>query len=439
MIVPTVTLSPRWTPLESHSKQSAFYRSSARFNVVEAGRRSGKTEACKRRKVRRAIRHGFPGYRCLLGAPTQAQAEAIWFDDIYALARPHVVDVKLSKAEIRLDNGAHFKVAGLDEARRIEGVPVDDAGIDEIADCRPDVWDKTLRPLVDTKGRPGSIDFIGVPRPSELFSKLADLAQSGSPEWAYFHWTSEELLSPEAILAAKRDMDPRLYAQEYLASRVNVSGRVCHSWDRSLHVVDGLPYNPEAPLIFALDFNVEPGPACVGQEHIFTDGTPVTDWLGEVHIPQDSHTKLVCDKLIADWGSHRGPVLLDGDPAGGARSTTASDGGSNWKIATDTMRAHFGDRVRVMRERAAPRVIDRINAWNSRLRTADGRIHMRFSKFACKQLIADCEHVQWKQGADFEIDKRDLKRTHWLDAASYYIARKYPVTGGVIAVQSVYG
>lgn len=438
MIAPA-KLPDRWTVLEWHPKQAAFYRSPARFNVVEAGRRSGKTEACKRRKVRRAIRHGFPGYRCLLGAPTQAQAEAIWFDDIHALARHRIASVKLSKCEIHLDNGAHFKIAGLDEARRFEGVPVDDGAVDEIADCRPDVWDKTLRPLVDTKGRPGSLDFIGVPRPSPLFSRLADMAQSGVPDWAYFHWTSEELLAPEAIAAAKRDMDPRLYAQEYLASRVNVAGRVCHAWDKTIHVADQLPYNPDAPLIFALDFNVEPGPACVGQEHMLEGGEVMTDWIGEVHIPHDSHTRLVCQKLIADWGKHRGEVLLDGDPAGGARSTTASDGGSNWRIAEQVMREHFGERVHVMRQRAAPKVLDRINAWNARLLTADGKPHMRFHRTKAKQLIADCENVQWKQGADYEIDKKDLGRTHWLDGASYYVARKYPINGGVMEVQSVFG
>ena len=440
MIVPAVKLPDRWTALEPHAKQRAFYESRARFNVVEAGRRSGKTEACKRRKVRRAIRHGFNGYRCLLGAPTQAQAEAIWFDDIFALAKAHVTQVKLSKGEIHIDNGAHFKIAGLDEARRIEGVPVDDAGIDEIADCRTDVWDKTLRPLVDTKGRPGSIDFVGVPRPSALFSKLAELAQSGDPNWAYFHWTSEELLTPEAIAAAKRDMDPRLYEQEYLASCVNVSGRACHAWDRALHVHDGLPYNPDGALIFALDFNVDAGPACIGQEHVLADGTQVTDWIGEVCIPKDAHTRMVCRKLIADWGEHRGMVILDGDPAGGARSTQDSDGGSNWKIAVEQLTKHFGERVVNMRQRSAPIILDRINAWNSRLLTADGKVHMRFDRVKCKQLITDCEMVQWKEGADFEIDKKkDLARTHWLDGASYYIAREYPISGAAIPLQSVYG
>ena len=48
-------LTPRWYPLREHAEQLRLLRSPARFRVVAAGRRSGKTERGKRRLVRKAL------------------------------------------------------------------------------------------------------------------------------------------------------------------------------------------------------------------------------------------------------------------------------------------------------------------------------------------------------------------------------------------------
>jgi len=439
---PPDVLTSRWYPLRPHGGQTRLMRSRSRFDVVECGRRSGKTEILKRRGVIEAMEEnpGLWDFLVVFAAPTREQAKAIYWDDLKSLV-PSWARLKVREDElsIRLVNGSTIQVAGLDRAERIEGRPIDRFYGDEFASMKPGVWAKTIRPCVSTDGRPGRAAIYGVPRPSAQMAELAEMAQSdASGEWSYHHWTSDTVLSPEEIESARASMDPRMFAQEYCASRVNVAGRACHAFDRSVHVCDGLPYNADGPLLVCLDFNVEPGPAVIGQEHSDGLGGVFTDWLGEVCIPVDSHTELVCNKVIADWGKHRGEVLLDGDPAGGARSTTGEGGRSNWRIAESLFRAHFGSRLRAQYERKAPRVIDRLNAWNSRLRTADRRIHMRFERSRTKQLVTDNEHVQWKEGADYELDKRDLKRTHWLDAASYLIARKYPVDGGAIQPVDMY-
>ena len=45
----------RYYPLRDIHAQMGYARSAARFNVVPAGRRSGKTERFKRKLVRRAL------------------------------------------------------------------------------------------------------------------------------------------------------------------------------------------------------------------------------------------------------------------------------------------------------------------------------------------------------------------------------------------------
>jgi hypothetical protein len=52
-----VALTPRWTPLQYIPEQAELWNSTARFRVVPAGRRSGKTELAKRFLIIQAINH----------------------------------------------------------------------------------------------------------------------------------------------------------------------------------------------------------------------------------------------------------------------------------------------------------------------------------------------------------------------------------------------
>lgn len=444
MVLAPFTLPPAWTVLDPHRKQHAYYNCQARFVVVEAGRRSGKTLACKRRRVRRAIRCGFPGYRCLLGAPTQDQAEAIWWTDIIALIPPPLLShVRKAKAEIHLTNGAHFKVAGLDAPQRIEGVPFHDGGIDEIADCREDVWDKTLSPLVDTKGQEGRLDFIGVPRPSALLRRLSEMAQGldkqlgKSPDWAYFHWTSEELLTPSAIAAARARMDPLHYAQEYLAQRVSFSGRIYHGFTRGDggNIRDDLPYIPGAPLYLCFDFNTKPGVCALLQEHMLDLGAGpelVHFCLDEVVIPVNSTTDAICRKVIADYGAkHFGPVYGYGDASGGNKGS-AKLAGSDWDIIDRMMRTAFPERFQLRVPAANPRIRSRVNSFNARILSMDGKrrffVHPR-----CSVVLRDMDEVQVLAGSDGEISKANLELTHISDAIGYFFWQEFPLGSEPIA------
>ena len=78
-------VTSRWHPLRRHKIQQDFLTSITRFNVVPAGRRSGKTEIGKRRLIRKAITNcKFSGARFIAAAPTHAQAKRIFWADLKA-------------------------------------------------------------------------------------------------------------------------------------------------------------------------------------------------------------------------------------------------------------------------------------------------------------------------------------------------------------------
>jgi len=142
----------------------------------------------------------------------------------------------------------------------------------------------------------------------------------------------------------------------------------------------------------------------------------------------------VCRKIVADFigadgekpliGRHDGQVLLYGDPAGGQRSTKYEHG-NDWTIITDMLGDAFGrDRVELRVPRSAPRQRARVNAVNSRLKTADGVKHLVVSP-AAKNVVRDLDLMRVKAGTAGELDEgSDDKRKslgHLTAGLGYYL------------------
>lgn len=456
-------LTDRWYPLKWHPEQARLETSTARFKVVPAGRRSGKTERAKRHGVRKAW--ALPrGGRVGFGAPTRDQAKQIFWDDLKAMIPRWGMQraPKETDLSILLRNGVEIRVVGMDRPERVEGTPWDWFCLDEYANCKEEAWAAHLYPALSTIGREGEAWLIGVPEGRnhyyETYKKaLADT----SGIWDAFTWLSADILPPDTIEQAKRDLDPLTYEQEYEASFVNFRGQAYYVFRDTLHCVKGTTekhYRKRAPLSFCFDFNVEPGVACVVQsaefelprvreavklgdkvvvgEHAHTvkvDGEAV---IGEVYIPHNSNTPAVCNKLIADWGDHEGPIYLYGDATGGARGTAQLDG-SDWDLIMKAMYGHFGrDRVfRKGRRNASsgawhnPSERSRVNAVNTRLLSGDGIVRLIVDPTHAPYVVRDLEGVRLLEGGSGEIDKKnDPELTHISDALGYKIEFDHPIT-----------
>ena len=393
---------------------------------------------------------GFPDGRFIFAAPTQQQAKDIFWDDLKAMVPDWALlggDRKTAIQEsspqtIKLANGARIIVAGLDRPQRIEGSPIDWILLDEFADMKPMTFDESILPAISTLGRPGQVRFSGKPRGRnhyyELYQRLR-LGELSDEDWAYHHWTSAELLPASQIAKLKRSMDPISFEQEIMASFVNFTGRAYYTYDDDINVFE-IDYVPGEDLVFALDFNQSPGTATVMQEvnappalraHARKKGITIperiTNILDEVYIPRGSNSRMVAQRLAEDWGPHKGEVHLYGDPAGGAK-TSSSVHGSDWELVTEVLSPVYGDRLAEMWPRSHPPVRARINAVNTRIRTAGDEVSL-FVSPRCRYTRTDFEGVVLKEGTG-EIEKdKDGKLTHLSDGVGYYIAERWPIGG----------
>jgi hypothetical protein len=381
-------------------------------------------------------------------APTFAQAKQIFWKDLKALIpKRHQASISETGLTIRLRTGVEISVRGLDKPERIEGRTLDGIVIDELGNCKADAWDAHIRPALATQGREGWAWLIGVPEGRNHYWRMAQRAEADETgEWGVYTWWSETVLSPGEIAAARASMDPLTYEQEMHGSFVTFEGRAYYPFLREDHCVRGLCktiYDPRAPLIFALDFNVDPGVAAVCQETSrgAIAGLPptaedprwdqlLTGVIGEVYIPRNSNTPAVCRKLAKDWGKHEGRVEIYGDATGGARGS-AKVQGTDWDLVQQVLRPVFGSRVHMRVPRANPRERVRLNAMNSRLCSCDGVIHMVVDPQRAKHVVEDLEGVTLLKGGGGEIDKKDDPTlTHMSDGLGYYIQKRFPVGEG---------
>ena len=188
-------------------------QSTHRFTVAMCGRRFGKTEYGIEKSCRVAL-HG---------------QKVGWFSPSYKFANDAWREIKrrlgpacrsISEQEKRLETytGGVIEVWTLDQpdagrSRSYDLVVIDEAGL---VRALSEAWYGALRPtLADRKGR---ALFLGTPKGrTHDFSMLFAKGDSGEPEWCSVRAGTAEnpYIDPNEILAAKREMPPAIFAQEF--------------------------------------------------------------------------------------------------------------------------------------------------------------------------------------------------------------------------------
>ena len=452
-MTPDIQPTRRWTRVPWVGEQLALWRDPARFVVVPSPRRCGKSDLAKRKIVKEAIRLDpdlGEGAHFLCAAPTHAQAKRLYWNDLKRLIPKIALSSKrnaISESErsITLWNEAIIWVVGMDVPERYEGDSLDGAILDEYANMKPSVWTEHIYPMLGTPGRPpGWAWLIGVPEGRNHYWKLWKRALDPSQsDWSGHRWSAEGIIDPAILAAARNDMDPRSYRQEWEGEFADFAGRAYYDFQTDLHASVALEYDPRLPLIFCFDFNVAPGVCVVVQEQQYLGanihvGEQVTAVIGEVHIPQNSDTTRVCRKLLQDWGHHKGRVLAYGDASGGARGTSQVYG-NDWDLIQQYLCPAFGSRFELHVARHNPPVRSRLNAVNTRAMNVDRIARLLVCPKNAPRTVEDFEGVRILEGSAGDIDKKgtpDL--THLTDAIGYYIEQEFGVFEPAVVVGGGY-
>jgi Terminase large subunit, T4likevirus-type, N-terminal len=412
-----ITLKPpQWT----------VFNSDARFRVLVAGRRFGKTFLSLVELCRAAWSQGRLAWYV---APTYKQAKRIAWKPLKQMTRPYWAS-RPNETDLRIEliTGGTICLRGADNYDSLRGDGLDFLILDEYASIAREAWPEVLRPaLADKQGR---ALFIGTPRGYNHFYDLYQSAQE-QPAWATFQFTTEEggNVSAEELEGATHELDERTYRQEFQASFENLTGGlVYYAFDRAKNVRP-VRFNPRLPLFWSLDFNINPMCSVIGQR----DGDRLYI-LEELALP-DSNTWAACEAFldrISQWRSSPLPfprVQVYGDATGNGRQTAASR--TDWQIVRDFFN-RYPCQLDMRVTSSNPPVKDRVNCVNAMLHNQAGERRLWIDP-GCKQLITDFERVHWKTDHSGnmlpDIDKSDPMRSHVSDALGYIIAYEFGMRG----------
>lgn len=328
-------------------------------------------------------------------------------------------DFEYNKTEKRLTIGdwGHLLLLSAENYSRHVGYNLCFFGVDEIDTINPDkarqMW-RVMCSRLRVKGSSATGFVSGTP---EGFGFMYDhwdtsgnSARADRDSYSLTRASARDNrhLPPEFVPGLLQSYDDRL-ARAYVDGLfVNLSGlTAAYQFDRSVHVVTR---DPSPRKWVGMDFNVDPLVAVVWSEYVDDSIHAEREF---VLRGNDARTENMARLLREAYPNVRDVYP---DPAGRARRTSGNSDHQILRESGFTVIAHA----------AHPAVRDRLAALNRKFRDARGKVSATVSP-ECSGLIADLEQCTLDSAG--QLDKSDSKRTHFLDACSYGVEYKWPVTG----------
>ena len=250
-----------------HPAQAIIHSDPARFKIVAAGRRFGKTVFSVIRCYEEALAE-----RNMFGVKLDSSSEVIYVgidrEQAKRNAWPYFKKFaneiekatglkcrmleKVSMIELPPElGGCRIRLLGMDDPDAARGMKLRYAVLDEYADMPPRVWPEIIRPaLADVRG---SALFIGTPKGRNHFYDLIgraietareDNELGNTPTWAVFNYSTDD--NPLIPQDERADMireytngSEDLYAQEIQAKFISASGQLFRQ--DQFEIVDRIP------------------------------------------------------------------------------------------------------------------------------------------------------------------------------------------------------
>lgn len=390
--------------------QTTVAKSKARFRVLCAGRRFGKSILAIRELAKFASQ---PNKTVWYVAPTYGMARNIIFEPLKQKldSLRWISKINETRMEIQLVNGSKITLKGADNYDSLRGAGVDFLVMDEVADIKPEAWTEVLRPTLSAQTPPGSALFVGTPKGHNHFKDLWDMGKKHD-DWESWSFSTIDggNVPAEEIEAAKESMDAKTFSQEYLATFETYSGLVYYNFSLEDSVKKyEQPEKPVKEVFLFCDFNVNP-----------ISGAIVVRTQTGLHIIDEIVIYGSNTDELAQEMRHRYPtetITAFPDPAG-AQNRTSAGGRTDISILQN---AGF----KVLYKPRHPAVKDRINAVNSLLLNTNKERRL-FVDPKCKEVIKSLSRHTYKEGT--QVPSKDDGFDHMCDAVGYGVEFLFPVT-----------
>ena len=210
-----------------HPAQLEIFNSKARFKVVSAGRRFGKSRLAAWILIIEALQSENKDVFYI--GPTFQQSKDIMWDMLKELldGTELIQQTHENTATMTLVNGIKISLKGSDRPDTLRGIGLAYVVLDEYANMKVEVWEQIIRPtLADVKG--GAL-FIGTPAGKNHFYDIwKEASDEKKEDWEAFQYNSIDnpILDPNEIKTARETMSTQAFRQEFEARFVSFTGGI---------------------------------------------------------------------------------------------------------------------------------------------------------------------------------------------------------------------
>lgn len=260
----TVTLNIRL-----HANQQRIEDSNARFTVIKAGKRFGKTKLALFRLIKRALM--FPGDMFWYLAPTYRMAKTIAWIEMKRMIPPGMVRrANETELVIELVNGSMICLIGCDNEDALRGTQLRAVVFDEAAYIKRDIWPSIISgQLLGFKGK-SYADFISSPNKlgmnwfSDFHSEAERKMAQGDRDWAAFYFTiyDNPTLTKKEIDDLKANTPDDIWDLEYMAKESPYAGTLYGEFNAALHLGE-YEGKEKLPVCRAIDWGISHPTACL--------------------------------------------------------------------------------------------------------------------------------------------------------------------------------
>jgi hypothetical protein len=214
-----------------HPSQMEIFQSDARFKVVAAGRRFGKSYYAaislliEALKMENEYGYDIKNKEVWYIAPTFQQAKDILWILLKDLGRDVIKQAYENTASIVLVNGRKIQLKGSDRPDTLRGSGLSYIVLDEYAFMKPDVWDEILFPTLTEVS--GKALFIGTPAGKNHFYDIyLEALADTTGDYSAWHFKSIDnpILPKEGIEKARNKLSTHSFRQEFEANFETTGG-----------------------------------------------------------------------------------------------------------------------------------------------------------------------------------------------------------------------
>lgn len=383
-----------------------------------------------------------PGLLGLIGAPTFPMLEAATQRTLFEVLATEGIEYVFHKQNNRLrfpSNGSEIIFRSLDNPERLRGPNLAWFAVDELTYAREEAWTRLLGRLRHPQAR--RLCGCGVWTPKGYDWVYQRFVAEPSPDCRLIQASPKENshLPQDFYDRLKDSYTDLFYRQEVLGEYIDIFGGKAY-YAFSEDNIERQTYNPNLPLCWALDFNVDRmcSVICQIQEWKRTawatapyEYRKTVRVLDEIVLLRDSHTVEAAEEFVERVRHlkntpERIQVRIYGDASGSSRSSNSTK--TDYQLVREVFRRYSRFDITLLQNKANPFVRDRVNTFNNALCNASAERNVLIDP-KCKELIKDLRQVRWKRDAAGnpagDLDKSDAKRTHVSDALSYLVAKEF--------------